>query len=80
MGDGTKRIQSDDKKVKTIRNLLDKISSQEPFVNKRSHALLAKLCVFCENPNLNFLDELSKKEYKLSGMCQTCQDNYFKEF
>ena len=62
MGDGTKRLQSNDKKVKTIKNLLDKISSQKPFVNKRSDALLAKLCVFCENPNLNFLDELSKRE------------------
>lgn len=80
MGDGSKRIQRNDKKVKTIRNLLDKMSSDKPFVNNRSKALLAQLCVFCENPNLNFLDELSRKEYKISGMCQTCQNNYFKEF
>ena len=80
MGDGPKRIQTNDKKVKPIRNLLDKISSQKPFENKRSKALLAQLCVMCETPNLNFTDQLSEKEYKISGMCQTCQDNYFKDF
>ncbi len=80
MGNGSKRIQSNDKKVKTIKTLLDRISSQEPFKNKRSKALLAQLCVICETPNLNFRDQLSEKEYKISGMCQTCQDNYFKEF
>ena len=33
-------------------------------------------CPFCEKPiNENeFTDELSKKEYKISGLCQSCQD------
>jgi len=25
----------------------------------------------------NFRDELSLKEYKISGMCQDCQDSFF---
>ncbi len=37
-------------------------------------------CVF-ENDgkehNLNFVDELSRREYSISGMCQTCQDGVF---
>lgn len=36
-------------------------------------------CVFCEctiDPH-SFRDELSAKEYKISGMCQACQDQIF---
>ena len=38
------------------------------------------LCPFCnEQVNLNsFRDELSLKEYKISGLCQKCQDECFK--
>ena len=38
------------------------------------------LCPFCkEKVNYNdFKDELSKEEFKNSGLCQTCQDNFFK--
>tara|TARA_A100001201_G_scaffold143250_1_gene144109 strand:+ start:290 stop:532 length:243 start_codon:yes stop_codon:yes gene_type:complete len=79
MGDGTKRLPTNDKKVKTIKRLLDNYTSSKPFKNTRSVALLAQLCVMCENPNLNFIDTLSEREYKISGMCQNCQDNYFKE-
>lgn len=66
-------------KAKNIKRLLDKMSSEKPFTNTRSKAIDANLCTFCEKPNLNWRDQLSRKEYKLSGMCQTCQDQYFKE-
>ena len=38
-------------------------------------------CPFCEKRiNLNeFRDELSLKEYTISGLCQSCQDEFFKE-
>lgn len=55
------------------------MTSQEPFKNIRSKTKMAPLCVMCENPNLNFVDQLSKREYNISGMCQTCQDNFFNE-
>jgi len=37
------------------------------------------LCVFCKTPinEMGFRDELSKKEYSISGLCQKCQDNIF---
>ena len=38
------------------------------------------LCVFCKSDKTNredFKDELSWKEYNISGMCQTCQDGFF---
>jgi hypothetical protein len=79
MGNGSKRIQSNDKKAKNIRRLLDSMSSDQPFFNRRSKAIPANLCVFCETPNTNFRDQLSQREYRISGMCQNCQDNYFKE-
>lgn len=34
-------------------------------------------CPICKKPVGPFKDELSKKEYKISGLCQTCQDEVF---
>jgi len=37
------------------------------------------LCPFCKKPikGEDFRDELSRKEYKISGLCQECQDKMF---
>lgn len=37
-------------------------------------------CPFCRKPvNVEkFRDELSLKEYRISGLCQSCQDDFFK--
>ena len=37
-------------------------------------------CTFCAKAITAFADELSKKEYSVSGMCQLCQDEIFKPF
>ena len=39
-------------------------------------------CPFCELviDKSSFTDELSVEEYKISGVCQKCQDDFFKEF
>ena len=34
-------------------------------------------CAFCSYPNFKFRDELSRKEYKISALCQHCQDEMF---
>ncbi len=36
-------------------------------------------CPFCGLPVFmeEFRNELSKKEFKISGLCQSCQDNFF---
>ena len=41
----------------------------------------SRKCPFCKNViNMkDFKDELSKKEFKISGLCQVCQDDIFKE-
>jgi hypothetical protein len=38
-------------------------------------------CPFCNKPisSDEFTDELSRKEYKISGLCQKCQDDTFKK-
>lgn len=39
-------------------------------------------CPFCGkkiDPETEFKDELSKREFEISGMCQKCQDKIFKE-
>lgn len=35
------------------------------------------LCGKAVHPNNEFRDELSRREYKISGMCQKCQDDFF---
>ena len=37
------------------------------------------LCPFCELPvdKMQFRDELSRKEFRISGLCQACQDRTF---
>lgn len=36
-------------------------------------------CPLCEKPvtTEEFKNEISKKEFQISGMCQKCQDNFF---
>ena len=34
-------------------------------------------CAFCPYPNFKFRDKLSRKEYKISALCQHCQDEMF---
>lgn len=38
------------------------------------------LCPFCskEVKEEDFRDEISKREFKISGLCQSCQDETFK--
>lgn len=31
------------------------------------------------DPQIEFKDELSKREFQISGMCQECQDEVFNE-
>lgn len=43
----------------------------------RTTAVLLDYCTMCRKPATEFRDELSRKEYTLSGCCQTCQDDFF---
>ena len=68
-------------KNKVMTNILDAMSMKMAKDSgkglKRSKALKVKKCVLCGNDAVKFTDELSKREFKISGMCQVCQDNFF---
>lgn len=38
------------------------------------------ICPFCKEKiiTMDFKDELSRREYEISGLCQKCQDKTFK--
>lgn len=47
---------------------------------KKVELVKDKKCPFCIKPIImsEFKDELSVKEYSISGLCQKCQDDFFK--
>ena len=63
-------------KTAEMENFLDDMT-KELFGRSRKVAMDNQLCVICGNDANHFADELSRKEYGISGMCQTCQDKTF---
>lgn len=52
----------------------------EHFLNDlfgRHSAIEHNVCVFCAQDASAFRDELSRKEFSISGLCQECQDETF---
>ncbi len=49
--------------------------------NEEVDAVEAGKCPFCKKPvkMSEFRDELSKREFQISGLCQSCQDKTFGE-
>ena len=47
------------------------------FGRSRTLALAGNQCVKCGELAVEFNDELSRKEYGISGLCQCCQDSVF---
>lgn len=47
------------------------------FGRSRKECFANSACVMCGGPALEFRNELSQKEYSISCMCQTCQDDSF---
>jgi len=60
------------KKSPLIDALLNELLSQN-----RMDAIESDVCVGCGREALLFKDAISKKEYSISGLCQTCQDKIF---
>ena len=49
------------------------------FGRSRTIALAGNECVKCGEFTLEFRDEISRKEYGISALCQCCQDGIFGE-
>ena len=59
---------------KTImEEILDDVA-EKLFGRKRTDSIATQKCVVCGGPATEFRDELSRREYQISGLCQKCQD------
>ena len=55
-----------------VDQILDKI-----FGRSRTKSIKDATCIKCEDTDLSFKDEQSTKEFSISGLCQSCQDEVF---
>jgi len=51
--------------------------AQGGFGRSRHESMAGNKCVQCGGPAVDFKDDVSKREYKISRMCQQCQDKFF---
>ena len=61
-------------------NKMDQVKEEMAFSlfgRSRTLAIAGGQCVKCGQPAVDFRDELSRKEYNISGFCQSCQDEIF---
>lgn len=66
------------KKDPEIDRLIDDMAKTvNPESKGRVGSIKSGVCVLCNQPAIEFKDELSRKEYTISGMCQKCQDDVF---
>jgi hypothetical protein len=55
-----------------IERILDLLSPRP-----RRKSIEENVCAFCGEEVTGFRDELSEREYHISGLCQRCQDETF---
>lgn len=64
------------RKSKAIENALTQMTGQD-----RRQVIRSDMCMAapygCGGPATDFTDELSAREYRISGLCQSCQDGIF---
>jgi hypothetical protein len=65
-------------KAENIRNMLDGLSTQM-YGRSSSESIKQDVCMRCGKSAKEFKDDLSLREYAISGLCQECQDIIFVE-
>ena len=66
--------------IRTMMNELEQFKEDTAFSlfgRSRRLAIAGNQCVKCGAHELEFRDELSRKEHGISGFCQSCQDDIF---
>ena len=61
-------------KSQKIEDIVDALN---PSGRKRVDSIKSDICSWCGKPATEFKDDLSRKEYTISGFCQECQDKTF---
>ena len=59
-----------------VQDALDKLGILT-FGRTNTEAIKTNTCIKCSNPAGEFKDELSRKEYTISGLCQSCQEEIY---
>jgi len=59
-----------------MQNFIDNFSAIH-FGKSLTECQAEGICVTCKGSAKEFRDELSRKEYGISGTCQECQDKIF---
>jgi len=62
------------KKAPEINNLIDALN---PAGFKRTTSIKMDMCSRCGEAATEFRDAVSRREYRISGWCQKCQDEMF---
>jgi len=60
-------------------NLVKFLKTLVPTGMSAAEAAKVQKCVWCGGEAKEFKDEISKREYAISGLCQACQDRTFTE-
>jgi hypothetical protein len=59
-------------KFKEIDNLIKDVIGID-----RREVIKNNTCAFCVEPNFEFSNAINVQEYRISGLCQNCQDEVF---
>ena len=69
------------KKSKIVEGVIDLLMGGQPGDNLRSKVITSNMCVGaplgCGGKADTFRDDSSRREYRITGFCQKCQDNMF---
>jgi len=64
------------RKYPPLADLIDNFTKAACGIS-RSDAIKTDICVICKGSAIEFRDVCSFREYRISGMCQKCQDDTF---
>jgi len=64
--------------MEKLQKLLD-LFSTPTYEESFAAAKASTTCIMCGKPARVFRDTCARLEYDLSALCQSCQDEYFKE-
>ena len=64
------------KKSDNMNEFLEDIVSNIFGVSRKA-SIKGDVCVTCKGAATTFIDEVSRREFAISGMCQSCQDTVF---
>lgn len=70
------RFPWEEPKSPAVENVLEQLG-KAAYGNSRTKSFAEHTCVKCGKLAAEFRTELDRREYKISGLCQECQDEFF---